>query len=386
LLRSLLLDKLQLKLDERAAQGNLRQLKALQHLTDFCSNDYLGLARSEKLRTMIRKEEEFYHDLPLGATGSRLLSGHHPLFDELETLIAAYHGAETGLLFNSGYAANIGLLSAIPQRGDTVFYDEASHASMKDGLRLSFAKSYAFKHNQVDDLRQKLRLAAGQIFVVVESVYSMDGDKAPLKELAQLCSEYQAALIVDEAHAVGLYGEKGQGLTAALGLQEHVFAQVITYGKAMGLHGAAVVGPAVLRDYLINFSRAFIYTTALPTHSLVALKCIYKLLPDLTEERRQVQKNALRLQRGLQTIAGIRCPETSSVILSVFLEDNHKLKPLALSIQASGFDVRPVLSPTVPQGTERLRIIVHTFNTAEDIDRLLQAISIGMKELEQHPL
>lgn len=372
---SILKVSLQQKLAERAAQGNLRQLKALPGLIDFCSNDYLGLARSEKLRTLIRQEEDKYRHLPLGATGSRLLSGHSSLFDELEATIAAYHQAEAALLFNSGYAANIGILSALPQRGDTVFYDEASHASMKDGLRLSFARSYAFRHNNVEDLRRKLRHASGQVYVVVESVYSMDGDTAPLQELAQLCNEHQAALIVDEAHAVGLYGEKGEGLTISLGLEQQVFAQVITYGKAMGFHGAAVVGPKILRDYLVNFSRAFIYTTALPTHSLVALKCIYSLLPEMTEERRQVKEKAKKLYGQLNKISGIICTPAESVILSVFIDEVQKLKPLALLLQAAGFDVRPVLSPTVPAGKERLRLIVHAYNTEEEINSLVQAIT-----------
>lgn len=369
--------KLQQKLAERAAQGNLRALKTTSGLTDFCSNDYLGLARSEKLRALIHKEEEKYKHLPLGATGSRLLSGNHPLFEELEGIIARYHHAEAALLFNSGYSANVGLLSALPQRGDTVFYDEASHASMKDGLRLSFAKSYAFRHNSVEDLRQKLEKTTGQVYVLVESVYSMDGDQAPLRELAQVCNAHKAALIVDEAHAVGLYGEKGEGLVSALGLEQEVFARILTYGKAMGLHGASVVGPKVLRDFLINYSRAFIYTTGLPTHALVALKCAYNLLPDLHEERDRVKRLAHLLYRKLNNISGIRCTPESSVILSVFLQQPQQLKKLAAALQLDGFDVRPVRSPTVPQGTERLRVIVHAFNTEEEIEGLVQAIAKG---------
>ena len=366
--------KLQQKLAERASQGNLRQLKALPGLTDFCSNDYLGLSRSDRLRTLITAEEAKYSHLPLGATGSRLLSGHHLLFDELEATIAAYHHGEAALLFNSGYAANTGLLSALPQRGDTVFYDEAVHASLKDGIRLNFARSYAFRHNKVEDLKKKLRHATGQVYIVVESVYSMDGDKAPLQELAQLSNEHEAALIVDEAHAIGLYGTKGEGLTVALGLEQEVFAQVITYGKALGLHGAAVVGPKVLYDYLVNFSRSFIYTTALPTHALVALKCAYSLLPEMDEARRQVMENARYLHQQLGGIKGIRCTPADSVILSVFVEDTAQLKPMALALQASGFDVRPVLSPTVPKGQERLRLIVHAYNTAAETDALVEAI------------
>ncbi|MCX2741008.1 aminotransferase class I/II-fold pyridoxal phosphate-dependent enzyme [Pontibacter anaerobius] len=374
---SQLIHKLQQKLAERAAQGNLRVLKTTSGLTDFCSNDYLGLARSEKLRALIHKEEEKYKQLPLGATGSRLLSGNHPLFEELEGIIARFHHAEAALLFNSGYTANVGLLSALPQRGDTVLYDEASHASMKDGLRLSFAKTYAFRHNNVEDLKQKLERTTGQVYVLVESVYSMDGDQAPLRELAQLCNAHDAALIVDEAHAVGLYGEKGEGLVSALGLEQEVFARVLTYGKAMGLHGAAVVGPQVLRDFLINYSRAFIYTTGLPTHALVSLKCTYTLLTEMNQEREKVKRLAQLLYRKLNNISGISCTPEGSVILSVFLQQPQQLKVLAAALQQDGFDVRPVLPPTVPQGTERLRVIVHAFNTEEEIEGLAQAIAKG---------
>ncbi|GHA79551.1 aminotransferase class I/II-fold pyridoxal phosphate-dependent enzyme [Pontibacter akesuensis] len=369
--------KLQQKLTERKEQGNLRALKTTSGLVDFCSNDYLGLARSERLRELIRAEEHKYKHLPLGATGSRLLSGNHLLFEELESTIAGFHQAEAALLFNSGYTANIGLLSALPQRGDTVFYDEASHASMKDGLRLSFAKAFPFRHNSVADLQQKLKHAAGQVYVLAESVYSMDGDQAPLEELAQVCNEHQAALIVDEAHAVGLYGAEGEGLVSALGLQQDVFARVLTYGKALGSHGAAVVGPNVLRDFLINYSRAFIYTTGLPTHALVSLKCAYVLLPDLAEERERAKKLAHQLYLKLNTLEGIRCSPENSVILSVFPQQPQRLKELAAALQQDGFDVRPVLSPTVPQGTERLRIIVHAFNTEQEIEGLVKAIAKG---------
>ncbi|WP_242920310.1 aminotransferase class I/II-fold pyridoxal phosphate-dependent enzyme [Pontibacter liquoris] len=372
-------NKLKQKLAERAAQGNLRQLKITDGLVDFCSNDYLGLARSQALRAILQDETQQYSHMPLGATGSRLLSGNHRLFEELEETIAHYHHGEAALLFNSGYTANVGLLSALPQRGDTVFYDEASHASMKDGLRLSFAKSYSFGHNNVADLRQKLKRATGQVYVVVEAVYSMNGDTAPLQDLAQLCQEQNAALIVDEAHAAGLYGPNGEGLTVSLGLEDQVFAQVITYGKAMGSHGAAVVGPKVLRDFLINYSRAFIYTTALPTHALLALKCAYRLLPSLQLERRQVKTMVGQLYTQLNNVPGIRCAPAESVILSVFVEEGGtaKLKELAAQVQQQGFDVRPVLSPTVPQGQERLRVIVHAFNTAEEIEGLVQAIAKG---------
>lgn len=366
--------KLQQRLAKRQAQGNLRLLKITSGLIDFCSNDYLGLARSQRLRALIQEEEGKYSHLPLGATGSRLLSGNHELFEALEKAVAAYHKAEAALLFNSGYAANTGLLSALPQRGDTVFYDEASHASIKEGIRLSFAKAYAFRHNSVEDLQLKLKHAAGQVYVVVESVYSMDGDKAPLQALAELCQRQQAALLVDEAHAVGLYGDKGEGLTVALGLEQQVFARVLTYGKAIGNHGAAVIGPSVLRDFLINFSSPFIYTTGLPTQALVSLKCAYEILPTLTVEREHVKELATILHRKLNGLSGIRCTPEDSVILSVFLQQPAQLRPLAAALQEKGFDVRPVMSPTVPLGKERLRLIVHAYNTEREIDSLVEAI------------
>ncbi|TXK49221.1 8-amino-7-oxononanoate synthase [Pontibacter qinzhouensis] len=367
-------EKLAGKLAEREAQGNLRQLRFTGNLTDFCSNDYLGLARSENLKRLIQQESEKYWQLPIGATGSRLLSGNWPLMEELETEIARFHKAEAALLFNSGYSANVGLLSAVPQRGDTVFYDEASHASLKDGMRLSFAKSYSFRHNSLEDLRQKLQHASGQVFVVVESVYSMDGDQAPLVQLVELCQEFKAALVVDEAHAIGLYGPNGEGLVVELGMEKKVFARVLTYGKAMGCHGAAVVGPAVLRQFLVNYSRAFIYTTALPTHAVLALKGAYQLLPTLHQDREEVKQLSAYLFNQLNDIETISCTPQNSVILSVFVPDAQQLKPLALALQNQGYDIRPVMSPTVPKGSERLRLIVHSFNTQQEIDGLVGAI------------
>ena len=259
--------------------GLLRQLRTADEFVDFCSNDYLGFARSTVLRQAIQQADLRSDNSRTGATGSRLLAGQSALADEVEQELAQFYQTESALIFNSGYDANIGLLSCLPKAGDTLLTDELIHASMIDGARLSYATRHRFKHNDLADLTTKLQQATqlgGQIFVAVESVYSMDGDMAPLTDLVDICEKYGAALLVDEAHATGVYGsgpsgQGGEGLVVALGLQDRVFARVHTFGKALGVHGATIVGPAVLRQYLINFARPFIYTTALPPHSLLAM-------------------------------------------------------------------------------------------------------------------
>ena len=193
-------------------------------------------------------------------------------------MLADFHKAESGLIFNSGYDANLGLFSCIAKKEDTLICDELIHASIIDGCRLSYANRFRFAHNDVEDLEDKLRRSKGNIFVAVESVYSMDGDMAPLKEIAAVCKKYNASLIVDEAHATGLFGDQGRGLVSQHGLEQEVFARVHTFGKALGCHGAVILGSETLRNYLVNFARSFIFTTALPVHSLIAVKCAYEML------------------------------------------------------------------------------------------------------------
>ena len=229
-------EKMKQRLAERQQAGLLRVLPPpLDGLTDFCSNDYLGLAHS-----LEQPSTQF-----AGATGSRLISGNTTAAEELEMTIAQFHGAEAALLFPSGYTANIGLLPAISTRHDTIIYDKLLHASLRDGIGLSQSKAYSFAHNDLTDLERKLQIAKGEKWVVVESVYSMDGDQAPLEAMAQLCESYDANLIVDEAHGTGVLGQRGEGLVSALGLENKVWARVHTFGKAMGSHGAAVLGSKV---------------------------------------------------------------------------------------------------------------------------------------------
>ena len=267
-------------LQKREEENLLRQLKHETQLVDLSSNDYLGFARNTKFNQDTYKEIEKTGFHLSGSTGSRLLTGNTRYAENLEEKIAAFHHVEAALLFNSGYTANLGLLSSIAQREDTFIYDSFCHASIIDGIRLGKAeRKYKFEHNDVADLEKKLRHATGNVFIVVESIYSMDGDFAPLPEIINLCKQSGAHLIVDEAHSTGVFGPEGKGITVAEKSEADVFARVFTFGKALGTHGAVVAGAKTLKDYLINFSRPIIYTTALPFHALASINVAYNYLP-----------------------------------------------------------------------------------------------------------
>jgi len=356
------------KLDERRSNGTYRKLKPESNLVDFCSNDYLGFARSPILKKWIEEEVNANKHVLNGSTGSRLLSGNLAYTESLEQEIADFHQAEAGLIYNSGYDANLGLFSALPQRGDTIITDELIHASIIDGARLSHANRFTFRHNDLQSLEEKLKHATGNCYVVIESVYSMDGDTPPIKEILELTYEYKANLIVDEAHAVGLYGK---GLISQLGLETEVFARIVTFGKAMGCHGAIVLGSKLLREYLVNFSRSFIYTTAASFHQIASIKMTYKLLPQSEAEIQKLRNNInlfkQHMKQGLLT--------SDSAIQCLVVGSNEKAKGMAMQIQNTGLDVRPILSPTVPKGTERLRICLHSFNTHDDLLLLADTIN-----------
>ncbi|TCC90514.1 pyridoxal phosphate-dependent aminotransferase family protein [Pedobacter frigiditerrae] len=360
---------LQQKLDERTENGLLRKLTNTSLPFDFCSNDYLGLAQSAELKSLIEEQSQQIKPFKNGSGGSRLLSGNHPYVEETEKFIANFHSAPAGLIFNSGYDANVGLLSSIPQRGDTIITDEIIHASLIDGARLSYAERFKFKHNDLNDLEQKLKSAKGIIYVVIESVYSMDGDLAKLKEIGELCKKHQANLIVDEAHATGIFGDKGKGLVNQLGQESDVFARVITFGKAIGTHGAIILGSKNLRNYLINFARSFIYTTAAPLHNIVAVNCAYQLLDKgncQTEIRQKIDLyNSLIKELKLPRI------QSNSVIQTILFDNGETTKNAAKALQAKGFDVKAILSPTVAAGKERLRICLHSYNADKEISELV---------------
>lgn len=359
---------IQQKLAERKANNALRELKVYYDLVDFCSNDYLGFASEKSVHQVESGLSQF------GATGSRLISGNSEINEEVENYLATFYGCDSALIFNSGYNANLGFFSCVPQRGDTIIYDELIHASIRDGIRLSNANSYSFKHNDVESLKNKLRKAEDNVYVVVESIYSMDGDFAPLKELAVICENQGVALVVDEAHAVGIFGN-GKGLCAELGIEKDVFARIITFGKAYGCHGAAILGNKELRDFLINFSRPFIYTTALPLQNVLTIKKAHQFLLQ-NEDRIDKLKVNIGLFKDLTVNFQLSTVNSKSAIQCIIVPGNDKVKQLAETIQGKGFDVRPILSPTVPKGQERLRICLHSFNTKEQIENLANIIQL----------
>jgi 8-amino-7-oxononanoate synthase len=357
---------LEKKLQERKNQNAFRQLKLTGGKIDFCSNDYLGIVNNNLLNGKIS------HDLKTGSTGSRLLAGNYALIEETETQIAAFHKAEAALIFNSGYDANLGLLSCVPQKGDTVLYDQLCHASLRDGTRLSFAQSFSFAHNNINELEKKLQSSSGNIFIVTESVFSMDGDFCPLQQLVSLSKKYNAHLIIDEAHAIGIVGKNGEGLSQHQNLQNEIFCRIYTFGKACGCHGAAVVGSQQLKNYLINFARSFIYTTALPEHSVAAIKAAYTTFPFLNNERNHLRHLIEFFQQSTLKFEKLRS-ETSIQI--VIVPGNDEVKRIALKLQDKGFDIRPILYPTVPAGKERLRIVLHAFNTMSEVEQIVKILS-----------
>lgn len=369
------------QLERRRLEHSLRKLSLPTDLVDFCSNDYLGFSRSRILYDQILENLDRLTMKSNGATGSRLISGNNALIEGLERETALFFEGESALFFNSGYNANQSILSAIPQKGDTIIYDELVHASIKDGLRLSFANKISFKHNDLETLERKIKASSNETYVVVESIYSMDGDICPLKNLVEICTKYGAYLIVDEAHSVGVMGANGQGLCVKEGVQNDIFARVYTFGKALGVHGASVVGSQVLIDYLINFSRPFIYTTTLPSHSIVSVSCALDYLKGSKKLQNQLYANIAYFQgvmkerrKSLQE-KNIEVMGSETAIQGVIIPGNVAVRSKAHQLQENGLDVRPILSPTIKEGKERLRICLHAFNTFEEIDLLIENIA-----------
>lgn len=366
------------KLSDREQNNALRELGEARKGIDFSSNDYLGLSRSASIfhsahDYLIEKELETN-----GSSGSRLLSGNHSLYKEIEALLCKFHNSESALIFNSGYDANLGFFSSVPQRGDVILFDELVHASIRDGILMSNAKSYKFNHNDLDSLAQlfqRVEERGESFYVVTESVFSMDGDEAILKQMAAFCFKNKCHLVVDEAHAVGVFGEQGEGKVQELGLENEVFARIITFGKSLGAHGAAILGNDLLKKYLVNFARSFIYTTALPPHSLATLKFAYhevkqydlrkSLLDNITFFKQEA--NRLKLEEYFI--------ESNSPIQSFVISGNKRVKNISTAIHKNGFDVKPILSPTVAKGQERLRFCIHSYNSQEEISRMLELLA-----------
>lgn len=367
------------KLDKRQNENALRQLGKPHQSVDFSSNDYLGFASSE---VIFNKVHQYLIDNNLtqnGATGSRLLSGNYNLYDAVERMLCDVHNSEAALVFNSGYTANIGFFSCVPQRGDIILYDEFIHASIRDGIGMSHAKAYKFKHNDLKDLtchfeRSRKVSENSEIYVITESVFSMDGDSPDLKSLSQLCDDNNTHLIIDEAHALGVFGDKGCGLVQELQLNAKVFARIITFGKALGCHGAAVLGSQQLIDFLINFSRPFIYTTGLPPHALATIKVSYNEMQSDSENYQKIQHNIQHFKTEIKRLQ-LDFIESDSAIQCCVLSGNTTVKRISKALYNDGFDVKPILSPTVPEGQERLRFCLHAYNSESEITEVLQLLA-----------
>ncbi|WP_461533057.1 aminotransferase class I/II-fold pyridoxal phosphate-dependent enzyme [Sinomicrobium sp.] len=381
-------EKLYRRLKDREEHNAIRSLPLLLEGVDFYSNDYLGLSKNTSLFYRAADLVERLGRPQNGGTGSRLLSGNHACYGRVEEKLAKFHKAEAALVFNSGYDANIGLFSSVLQRGDVVLYDELIHASIRDGIRMGQGKGFRFKHNDIDDLESRIRRVKnnaeqpveGHLFIVTESVFSMDGDIPNLDKMTALAEQYGAFLIVDEAHAIGVFGQRGEGLVQELDLQDRVFARIATFGKAVGCHGAAVLGSNRLKDYLINFARSFIYTTAMPPHALAAIMVAY-------DEMTAAVRNALIhnvdfFRRQVEVLQLSSCfIESRSAVHCCVIPGNDRVKHLAQELERQGFLVKPILSPTVPEGRERLRFCLHSYNTEEEISTALHLLSELRKKI-----
>jgi 8-amino-7-oxononanoate synthase len=372
-LPKILSNKLALRLQNNA----LRQLPKATNLIDFASNDYLGFSNSQSIFEETHQYLVANNQIQNGATGSRLLSGNHSVYQEAERLITQFHQSPAALIFNSGYDANVGFFSAVPQKGDLILFDELCHASIRDGIQLSNAKAYKFQHNDLEDLERLLiRYSDTTIYIVTESVFSMDGDTPNLEELVQLAEKYNSYVVVDEAHALGVFGEKGEGLVQSLQLHDIVFARIMTFGKGLGCHGAAILGGEDLKSYLVNFARSFIYTTGLSPHSVATIVTAYKHLEKATDNQQQLKNNIAHFNQEKNRLS-IKplFVRSKSAIQSAIIPGNERVKSIAQQLQGKGFDVKPILSPTVPEGQERLRFCLHSFNSEKDISEVLQLLS-----------
>lgn len=381
------------KIETRQQNNALRKLAASNDLIDFSSNDYMGFSKN---KTIFAETHQYLIDndcIQNGATGSRLLTGNHKVYQEAEDYMAKFHQSETALIFNSGYDANLGFFGSVPQKGDLILYDELCHASIRDGIQLSNAKSYKFEHNDFEDLERLIVKFIGSnrdnvantsnfqiltsIYIVTESVFSMDGDCPNMEELVTVSKKHGCYLVVDEAHSLGVFGEKGEGLVQMLDLQDQVFGRIVTFGKGLGCHGAAILGSQELRDYFVNFARSFIYTTGLSPHAVATILVSYQHLEIEKQNINKLRDNIVHFNQEINLL-GLKpmFVRSKSAIQSAIIPGNQNVKSIAYQIQEKGFDVKAILSPTVPEGQERLRICLHSYNSAEEISEVLRLLSI----------
>ncbi|WEX91520.1 8-amino-7-oxononanoate synthase (plasmid) [Sinorhizobium garamanticum] len=357
-----------------------RRALAPQHGVDFTSNDYLALARSPRLKAAIAAAID--QGVPVGAGGSRLLRGNHPEHEALEAEAAEFFGTERTLFFGSGYAANVALFSTLPQRDDIIVHDELIHASAHEGIAASKAPRVAVRHNDVDAFADAIRRwrdagGTGHPWIAVESLYSMDGDRAPLAEIAALADRHDGFLVIDEAHATGVFGPGGRGFSASLEDRENIVV-LHTCGKALGVSGALLGANAILCDYLVNRARGFIYSTAPSPLTAAAVREALRILADEPQRRAAIDELRAFANEALATTLGIE--GSGSQILPVKIGDNARAVRIAAHLRAEGFDIRAIRPPTVPEGTARLRIAITLNVDRSAIAEMLERLRIAMAE------
>lgn len=370
-------------LDDLRGQDRFRSFaRPLGH--DFTSNDYLGYGGAG-LETGVPVSGDNGLSLPRSGMASRLLRGHHEIWEEVEARLAAWHGAEAVLMMTSGYAANEGLLATVLEPGDWVAIDELVHACIHDGLRLAKCRRSTFRHNDLNQLEEALKgeaekaTAGRERFVVTESLFSMDGDLSPLREIVELAKRYGAHVIVDEAHSTGCYGPAGSGCVDAAGVRGRVLASVHTGGKALGVPGAYVACSRLLKDYLVNRCRHLIFTTALPP---VCGRWWLDMLPKVQADdagRDRLRSNNRRFRAVLEE--GGVSPRGSEYVVPVVLGENGPAVRAAWRLQEQGFDVRAIRPPSVPVGTSRLRVSIHADHEPDLVDRAAEAVVEAVHEV-----
>lgn len=392
-------------LTRRRHSSTLRRLTLpAKESVDFSSNDFLSLSTSSELRRRYLAELSSCPDFPLGSGGSRLLDGNTNYAEALESQIAAFHGASTALLANSGFDANSAIFSTLPQPGDLIVYDALIHASVHDGMRASrvpTAHRFSFQHNDVDSFASILRhllthslpFASGRssLFVALEAIYSMDGDVAPLSAIISTIDTLVPAplrrnihLVVDEAHATGVLGPRGSGLVCSLNLESRISVRLHTFGKALGAHGAAILCSQPMKEYLINYARPLIYTTFMPFPTLALVRAAYSMLQDgvAAESASRLSALGVRLWTGLKRIQARYPPtvlyvgddDTACPVSPIFSLRTSQPRLLAAACQEAGYLVRPIMPPTVPTGSERVRVCLHAGNTESEVDGLLDVV------------
>ena len=356
------------------ANHQRRQLIARKG-ADFSSNDYLGLSQSPELRQIALAALE--RGVAIGSGGSRLLRGNDPEHEALESEAAAFFGAESAVYFPGGFTANAALFATLPQRGDLVVHDSLIHASAHDGMRSGRAKHVPFAHNNAQAASDAIQAwrkagATGRVWIAVESLYSMDGDQAPLADLKQIADRHDAFLVIDEAHATGVLGPDGRGLASDLEGRDNVIT-LHTCGKALGAQGGLLCGPKALRDFIVNFSRAFIFATAPSPLMAAVVRGVLALVRDQPQRRRKLSELVTVANCELQARCGQ--PPSHSHILPVILGSNERAMAVAAALQHRGFDIRGIRPPTVPEGTARLRIALTLHNDAAVVSAMLEALA-----------